>query len=63
MLSLPSFSLCKTAKNSILFASLRTHGSPALIDKPWEASLYNLDGLATECEMHQDTSIQRPVSQ
>lgn len=48
---------------SYLHLGLRTHGSPLSTDKTWEAFLYSLDSLATEHEMHQDTSVQRPISQ
>lgn len=38
-----SLTLCKTEKSSVLFASLRTRGSLALIAKPWEAFPYDLN--------------------
>lgn len=48
---------------SYLHVILRTRGSLSSKDKAQEAFLSDLDSLAMECETHQATGVQRPISQ
>lgn len=48
---------------SYLHVILRTRGSPLSTNKAQEALLSDLDTPVMECEIHQATGVQRPISQ